>query len=91
MAQTVSVTRLSDSTFRVVVEENGGRTVHEVTATPHDVERYGGPGVDPERLVRASFDFLLEREPKESILTLFALPVIERYFPDYPAAIRRRL
>ena len=32
--------------------------------------------------------FLLEREPKESILGSFELPVIERYFPDYPTAIR---
>ena len=34
---------------------------------------------------------LLEREPKESILARFDLPVIERYFPEYPHEIRRRL
>jgi len=38
-------------------------------------------GVD--ELVRASFDFLLAREPKESILKAFDLAVIKRYFPDY--------
>ena len=39
----------------------------------------------------ASFAFLLEREPRESILRQFELPVIERYFPGYEAQIRRRM
>ena len=45
-------------------------------------------GATPEELLEASFKFLLEREPKEAILTKFELPVIERYFPDYPGVIR---
>jgi len=49
------------------------------------------PGVDPHELVRESFCFLLEREPPESILSRFDLPVIERYFPGYGSEIRRRL
>ena len=39
-----------------------------------------GPS-NPEDLVRASFAFLLEREPSESILREFDLTVIGRYFP----------
>ena len=46
---------------------------------------------DPEELVAASFVFLLEREPRESILRRFELPVIERYFPGYEAEIRRQM
>ena len=42
---------------------------------------------DPVDLVRRSFVFLLEREPKESILRSFDLPVIGRYFPDYEREI----
>ena len=38
-----------------------------------------------------SFVFLLERESRESILRRFELPVIERYFPEYPTEIGRRL
>jgi hypothetical protein len=49
------------------------------------------PGVDPKELVRESFRFLLEREPPESILSRFDLPVIERYFPNYRGEIARRL
>jgi len=58
-----------------------------VTVTPEDVARYA-PGATPERLLEASFEFLLEREPASAILSRFALPVIERYFPEYPGVIR---
>ena len=90
-AHTIAVERRAGSTYRVTVLEGGGSTTHDVTVTAEDVERFGGPGVSPERLVEASFEFLLEREPKEAILRQFALPVIQRYFPEYPRAVRGRL
>ena len=86
----IEVSRTKGDAFRVEVHEGGGRSVHEVTATPGAVLRYGG-GADAERLIEASFEFLLEREPKESILARFDLPVIERYFPEYPREILRML
>ncbi len=88
MAQ-IQVSRSGENAFRVEVTEGSSRTVHQVTARPDDVKRYGGES-DPEALIRASFEFLLEREPKESILRRFDLPVIEQYFPDYPEKIRTR-
>jgi hypothetical protein len=87
----MTVERRGDSTYRVTVHEGGGSTTHDVTVSPEDVERFGVPGASPERLVEASFEFLLEREPKEAILRQFALPVIERYFPEYPRVVRDRL
>jgi len=60
-----------------------------VTVMPSDVERYA-PGSTPEELLEASFEFLLSREPKESILSRFELPVIEQYFPEYPDVMRGR-
>jgi len=53
-----------------------------------DLDRWGR-GRSAEDLVRESFQFLLEREPKESILREFTLSVITRYFPDYEKAITR--
>ena len=44
---------------------------------------------DPEALVRAAFDFLLTREPRESILRRFELPVIGRYFPEWEEEVAR--
>ena len=53
------------------------------------ITRWLAPGTtDPTDLVRRSFAFLLEREPKESILGAFDLTVIGRYFPDWEAWIR---
>ena len=86
----IRVTRSADERFRVEVVEGAERTRHEVRVRAEDLRRYAGDA-DAERLLEASFAFLLEREPKESILARFDLPVIERYFPEYPREIRRRL
>jgi hypothetical protein len=91
VAATIDVERLADDTFRVTVAEGGGRTTHEVTVAPAYHRRLAGARVPAETLVRRSFEFLLEREPKESILRTFELPVIGRYFPEYETEIRRRL
>lgn len=44
--------------------------------------------VPPEKLVEKSFSFLLEREPKESILPAFNLEQIQTYFPDFEETIK---
>jgi len=62
-----------------------------VTVTPGDLVRLDPGAVDPERLVRAAFAFLLEREPASSILRSFDLPVIARYFPGWEDDVARRL
>ena len=79
----IDVAQESSTTFRVVVDDGHGTTTHVVTVMPSDVERYA-PGATPEELIEAAFAFLLAREPKESILARFELPVIERYFPEFP-------
>jgi hypothetical protein len=82
----VRVTHRTGNTYDVVVDDGRGQTAHEVTVWPSDVERYA-PDAAPEDLIEASFEFLLEREPKEAILRKFELPVIERYFPEYARII----
>jgi hypothetical protein len=49
-----------------------------------------GAGRSPEAFVRDCFAFLLEREPKESILSSFDVGVIGRYFPEFERLIARR-
>ena len=88
MAAHISVESSSGATYRVIVSQGGGTTTYDVTVTPEDVARYA-QGSTPERLLEASFEFLLEREPASSILSRFALPAIERYFPEYPRVISR--
>jgi hypothetical protein len=63
-----------------------------VTVSRADLERWAGGAEreDVERLVTRSFEFLLEREPANAILASFDLSVIQRYFPEYDSAFRRR-
>ena len=68
--------------------EGDSATRHEVTVASADLERLDPGAADPTGLVRRSFEFLLEREPKESILRTFDLTVIGRYFPDWERHIR---
>lgn len=82
----IDVTPESGTTFRVVVTDDEGASTHVVTVWPSDVDRYA-PESTPEELLEAAFAFLLAREPKESILPRFELAVIERYFPEFAAAM----
>ena len=87
MNATISVESVGGSRYRVIVDQGGTRTEHDVTASDVDLARYGADA-PAERVIEASFEFLLAREPKESILRRFDLAVIERYFPEYPREIR---
>jgi hypothetical protein len=79
-------------TFGVQVAEPDGQTRHSVTLSHQDFQQLtAGKETTPEALVKKSFEFLLEREPKHQILRQFDLPAIGRYFPEYPTEIRSRL
>jgi len=76
---------------QVRVTEKGSSTRHRVTLKRQDYERLNQGRCSPEECIRASFEFLLERERKESILREFDVTVIGRYFPEYEAELARRL
>jgi hypothetical protein len=84
----ITVTRQTDGIFHV---ETPAGTSHDVSVPAGYPASLGCGHVAPEELVRASFEFLLEREPATSILRKFSLDVISQYFPGYPAQIRARL
>jgi hypothetical protein len=84
----IAVTRQADGTFHV---QTPAGTSHEVSVPAGFAASLGCGHVAPGELVRASFEFLLEREPATSILRKFSLDVISQYFPGYPAEIRARL
>ena len=86
----ISVKKIGDNEFSVTIVEGVSTTIHTVTSMESDGERYG-VNVSREHLIKLSFEFLLERESKESILRNFALPIIEHYFPEYPREIRKRI
>lgn len=90
MKAKIYVQSAGNAKYRVTIEQGGDKTTHEVGVSPLERAKYGGKAT-VERLVEASFEFLLEREPKESILRSFNLSDIEHYFPEYPKQIRRLL
>ena len=74
---------------RVTVSEGKSQTIHTVTVEKSYRDKLAGPDSSVEQLVRKSFEFLLAREPKKSILLSFHLSVISRYFSEYEQEIRR--
>jgi hypothetical protein len=91
MPAKIEVEKFDASRFRVRVIEGGSESNHQVTLNPKDHAKLAGATAAPEELIRKSFEFLLEREPKESILKRFDLAVISRYFPEYEREIKKRL
>ena len=77
----VKVEKIGDVEFRVVVQEEGNETAHQVTLDKSFADK---SGLSPEEVVRRSFEFLLAREPKESIMPSFSIPTtILKFFPDF--------
>ena len=55
------------------------------------LDDWGLADSEAEAVVRASFAFLMEREPASSILPEFSLAIIPRYFPEYIEELPERL
>jgi len=78
-------------TFDVVVRESGNETRHQVKMSVGDYDRLTNGSCPPQRCIEAAFRFLLDREPKEAILSRFDVTVISRYFPDFETKLPRYL
>ena len=91
MAAKIDVQQIANGEFDVRVTEGGSQSSHRVTVKPEDYQRLTGGKLQAQELVRRSFEFLLENEPKESILSRFDLGVIARYFPHFESEIKRRI
>jgi hypothetical protein len=90
----IEVKRISEGgafDFEVVVREGEGETRHHVTMSREMCERLTAGKYTPERCLEAAFRFLLDREPKESILRRFDLTAISRYFPEFEREMPRYL
>ena len=69
--------------FEIIVRVGGSETRHHVTMARDTCERLTAGRHTPERCIEAAFQFLLDREPKESILRHFDVTVISHYFPEF--------
>ena len=84
----MAITIEKDSVDKYNVTVDGARFI---VTLYDDYHKEIAPTTTKEELVVASFKFLLDREPKESILKTFNLKVIETYFPDFREKIEEYL
>lgn len=74
-------------TFDVIVRDGRGESRHRVTIGADEAQRWTELGAEPPRAAEAVMRFLLDREPKESILSAFDTNVVRRYFPEFDDAL----
>jgi len=84
----IQVQKKDNRIYTVIVQEGASRSQHTVTLEDAYYRKLTAGRITPEELIHRSFEFLLAREPKDSILSRFELSVIQRYFPEYEKKIR---
>ncbi len=80
---TIAIRNTGPGAYEVTVTEGGGATRHNVTLSDATLQRFTAGRYSAARFLEAAFRFLLDREPKESILRSFDVSVIPRYFPEF--------
>ena len=61
------------------------------TIDAKEAEHWAKLGAEPSRCAEAVMRFLLDREPKESIMSAFDMGVVRRYFAEFDEAFPRYL
>lgn len=87
----MEITELEPDRYAVELSEGNTHTSHVVEVPEDMLDDLGLMDADHERVVRESFEFLLERESATAILSGFSLDQIANYFPDYYDELRIRL
>ncbi|NCO24139.1 MAG: hypothetical protein COZ07_02545 [Candidatus Infernicultor aquiphilus] len=85
----IEVKRKNQQEFTVKVEKEGVSKEYDVSLDDEYWQDLTGGKIDKEKLIKKSFEFLLEREPKESILPRFNLRIINQYFPEFKEEIKK--
>ena len=75
--------------YQVIVREGSSETKHVVTVPDAFYQKLTNGKISQEACVKHAFEFLLDREPKESIYRRFDLPVISQYFPEFEKEFKR--
>jgi hypothetical protein len=92
-----TVPSLDDNSWRYNVEiiesdGSGSKTTHVVTMDKEYYMELTERGhIIPEEFMKKSFEFLLERESKDSILQQFDIEQINDYFPEFETEIKKAL
>jgi len=84
----VEVRKKNEQEFVVTIEERGSTTEHAVTLDDGYYQNLTDGKITREEFIKKSFEFLLERESRESILSEFNLRVINNYFPEFEEELK---
>jgi hypothetical protein len=87
----IKVKRRNTKNFEVTVIEHGSSTIHTVTLDDDYYQFLTEGKITKEDFLKKCFEFLLERESKESILSSFSVKVINSYFPDFEQYIKVKI
>ena len=87
----IIVDKLDKDLFLVKVLENDSETSHKVNVSDKNLKYLTNNKINKKELIKLSFEFLLKREPKESILAEFDIMVISTYFPEYKNELKNIL
>jgi hypothetical protein len=78
-------------TFMVEIGRGDGLNEYMVILDREYWTRLTNRRVEPEELVKVTFHFLLEKEPKELILKKFNISDVQGHFPGYEIEVKRSL
>jgi hypothetical protein len=70
---------------------SGSQTRHKVNMDKEYYEKISTGIIGPEDFIKKSFEFLLKREDKNSILKEFNIKQIREYFPEYKTEIKKTI
>lgn len=85
----IEVKRKNQNEFGVVVQEKNTKTEHLVTLDDNYYQLLTQGKITKEDLIRKTFQFLLRREPQESVLSAFNLNIVKRYFPEFEEEVSK--
>ena len=86
----IEVKKENGNTFIVKITEGASNTEHIVALDDEYYEFLTQNKISKEELIKRAFEFLLDRESKESILSKFNLRVIQHYFPEFEDEIKAK-
>ena len=67
------------------------QTRHKIDMDKEYYEKISNGIIGPEDFVKKSFEFLLKREGRDSILKEFNIRQIREYFPEYETEIKKTI
>ncbi len=77
--------------YDVTVYADGRAHRYDVTMSFQDYDLWCRGRTAPSRVVEAAFEYLLDREPPDTILARFDLSTIRRYFPTVDKELPGRI